>query len=247
VQARGVIPAAPPRDLAARLDSLDWAAAEASLDARGFATPGRLLGPPECAALAACWGEAGRFRSRVDMARLRFGEGEYRYFAEPLPPLVAELRRAIYPRLAPVANRWMARLGRAERYPEDLAAFRRLCARHGQKRPTPLLLRYQAGGYNCLHQDLYGPVAFPLQVTIVLSRPGADFTGGQFLLVEQRPRAQSRGEAVELGQGEAIVFTTRHRPVAGARGVYRAAVRHGVSRLLSGERLSLGIIFHDAE
>jgi hypothetical protein len=227
--------------------ALDWAALEADLDARGFATPGRLLSPEECASVIACWDEPRRFRSRVDMARYRFGEGEYRYFAEPLPPPVAALRRLLYPPLARVANRWMEQLGASDRYPDDLDAFRRHCARRGQTKPTPLLLRYQAGGYNCLHQDLYGAIAFPLQVTVALSRPGADYTGGQFLLVEQRPRAQSRGEAIILERGAAIVFPNRHRPVAGARGTYRATVRHGVSRIRKGERLALGIIFHDAE
>jgi hypothetical protein len=181
------------------------------------------------------------------MARHRFGEGEYRYFAAPLPPLVATLRRELYARLAPTASRWAARLGAGEPYPVELGAFLRRCALHGQRRPTPLLLRYEAGGYNCLHQDLYGPVAFPLQVTVLLSCPGRDFAGGQFLLVEQRPRAQSRGEAIELGEGEAIVFATRYRPVDGARGSYRVVMRHGVSRLTSGVRMTLGIIFHDAE
>lgn len=233
--------------LPARVAALDWDALEADLDARGFATPGRLLTPDDCASVIACWDEPRRFRSRVDMARFRFGEGEYRYFAEPLPAPVAALRRLLYPRLARVANRWMERLGAPDRYPDDLDAFRRRCARHGQTKPTPLLLRYHAGGYNCLHQDLYGAMAFPLQVTVALSRPGVDYTGGQFLLVEQRPRAQSRGEAVDLGHGEAIVFATRYRPMAGGRGAYRTVLRHGVSRLLTGERWSLGIIFHDAE
>jgi len=243
--ARTLAGAVAPAGLEARIARLDWAAIGQTLDERGFATTGPLLTPGECAAAIALWDDPARFRSRVDMARHRFGEGEYRYFAAPLPPLVATLRRRLYPRLAPVASRWASRLREAP-FPAGLEAFLRRCARRGQTRPTPLLLRYEAGGYNCLHQDIYGPVAFPLQVTLLLSRPGHDFTGGQFLLVEQRPRAQSRGEAVELGQGEAIVFATRHRPVAGGRGAYRVAVRHGVSRLASGLRVTLGIIFHDA-
>ena len=181
------------------------------------------------------------------MARLRFGVGEYRYFATPLPPLVATLRAHLYRHLAPIANRWMEAMGVAERFPPDLGAYLARCAAHGQTRPTPLLLRYTAGGYNCLHQDLYGALAFPLQLTCVLSRRGTDYAGGELLLVEQRPRAQSRAEVVVLERGEAVIFPNRHRPVAGARGTYRATVRHGVSRVTAGERLSLGIIFHDAE
>jgi hypothetical protein len=181
------------------------------------------------------------------MARHRFGVGEYKYFADPLPPLVQAFRTLMYPRLVPVANRWSALLGMRDRYPPDFAGLRALCNRHGQKRPTPLLLHYETGGYNCLHQDLYGRVAFPLQLTCLLSEPEADFRGGEFLLVEQRPRQQSRGESVPLARGEAVIFATRHRPAAGARGHYRATLRHGVSRLRSGERYTLGIIFHDAE
>ena len=181
------------------------------------------------------------------MAHYRFGVGEYKYFAAPLPEPVAALRTALYRRLAPVANRWMEALGSPERYPADLGSYLARCAAHGQTRPTPLLLHYTAGGYNCLHQDLYGALAFPLQVTCVLSQVDTDYTGGEILLVEQRPRAQSRGEVIVLARGEAVVFPNRHRPVKGARGWLRTAVRHGVSRLRSGERLSLGIIFHDAE
>ena len=182
------------------------------------------------------------------MARLRFGVGEYKYFAAPLPPLVAALRVDLYRHLAPIANRWMEAMGVvAERFPPALGAYLARCAAHGQTRPTPLLLRYTAGGYNCLHQDLYGALAFPLQVTCVLSRRGADYAGGEILLVEQRPRAQSRGEVIVLERGEAVIFPNRHRPVAGARGTYRVTVRHGVSRVTAGERVSLGVIFHDAE
>ena len=181
------------------------------------------------------------------MARFRFGVGEYRYFARPLPPLVAALREHLYRHLAPVANRWREALGDGDRFPPGLAEYLARCAAHGQTRPTPLLLRYTAGGYNCLHQDLYGALAFPLQVTCVLSRREIDYRGGEILLVEQRPRAQSRGSAITLERGAAVIFPNRHRPVAGARGVYRVAVRHGVSEITAGERLSLGVIFHDAE
>jgi hypothetical protein len=180
------------------------------------------------------------------MGPRRFGEGEYRYFARPLPPLVEELRRGLYARLAPIANRMMRELRRRERYPRTLAAFLRRCHAAGQTRPTPLLLRYEKGGYNRLHQDLYGALAFPLQATVVLSRPGVDYEGGEFLLVESRPRQQSLGEAIALEQGELVVFPVRERPVAGARGALRASVRHGASRLRGGERFALGIIFHDA-
>jgi len=234
-------------DVAARVTALDWDAIARALDDVGHAVTPPLLGAAECAALARTFGDDRRFRSTVDMGRHRFGEGKYRYFAEPLPRLVAELRASLYPRLAPIAGRWAAALGSAERYPSDLKGWLARCAAKGQARPTPLLLRYVAGGYNCLHQDLYGALAFPLQVTIALSRPGADYDGGEFLLVEQRPRAQSRGEAIVLERGAAIVFPNRHRPVAGARGAYRVTVRHGVSHVRRGERLALGIIFHDAE
>jgi uncharacterized protein len=232
--------------IADRLGGFDWAAIGASLDEWGFARTPSLLTGEECAALRTFYGEDARFRSRVDMARFRFGVGEYKYFASPLPPAVEELRLHAYPPLATVANRWEAALGRRSRHPDSLAGLIALCARRGQKKPTPLLLRYEAGGYNCLHQDIYGDVVFPIQLTVLLSEPGKDFEGGEFLLVEQRPRAQSRGSVVPLAQGEAVIFTTRHRPVAGARGAYRANMRHGVSRLLSGERYTLGVIFHNA-
>ena len=251
VQARrGVTPrvvATAPAGVAARVAALDWPRIEGDLDARGHAATGPLLTAGECDDLIALYADEARFRSRVDMARHRFGEGEYKYFAEPLPPLVAALRRLMYPRLAPLANRWMERLRAPDRFPVDLAALRALCARHDQRRPTPLLLRYEAGGYNCLHQDLYGRVAFPLQLTCLLSAPGRDFTGGEFLLVEQRPRQQSRGDVVPLARGEAVVFATRHRPAAGSRGDFRVTLRHGVSRVASGQRWTLGVIFHDAE
>ena len=232
---------------AARLARLDWSAIARQLDERGHAVTPPLLTAAECRAVAAMWNDTGRFRSHIDMARHRFGVGEYRYFAEPLPAVVARLRTWAYARLAPTANRWTAALGRDERFPETLAAFTTYCATRGQHRPTPLLLRYAAGGYNCLHQDIYGAVAFPLQLTLLLSRPGKDFDGGEFLLVEQRPRAQSRGQVVPLAQGQAVIFPNRYRPERGTRGAYRVNVRHGVSELRSGERLALGVIFHDAE
>ena len=230
----------------ARVAQLDWPRIDRELDANGYALTGAILTPEECAALMALYPDRTRFRSRVDMTRLRYGVGEYKYFARPLPKIVTELRAALYQRLAPVANRWNKLLDNGAPYPASLSAFVKSCAAHGQSRPTPLLLHYEAGGYNCLHQDLYGEIAFPLQFTGVLSRRDRDFTGGEFLLVEQRPRAQSRGEAISMDQGEGIIFTNRYRPVAGARGHYRVNVRHGVSTLRSGERYSLGIIFHDA-
>jgi hypothetical protein len=229
------------------LDRLDWEAIEQSLWDRGWARTPPLLAPDECAELVALYPDDRRFRSRVEMARFRFGEGEYKYFAEPLPPLVAALRRHAYPPLAAIANRWEAALRSRRRYPPTLEGLLQRCAERGQTRPTPLMLRYEVGGYNCLHQDLYGEVVFPLQCTVALSRREADYTGGEFLLVEQRPRAQSRGEVVTLEQGEAVIFATRDRPARGRRGVFRARMRHGVSRVLSGERYTLGIIFHNAE
>ena len=236
----------PSSAIADRLARVDWPAVAAALDDHGRAVVPGVLTPSECDVLARLYDRRRRFRTVVDMARFRFGLGEYRYFAYPLPPLVRALRAGTYARLAPVANRWMERLGEARRYPPTLRAFLAECHADGQARPTPLLLRYGAGGYNCLHQDLYGAHAFSLQVTCMLSRPGADFDGGEFLLVEQRPRAQSRGEAIVLAQGAAVIFANRHRPVRGTRGDYRVAVRHGVSTVRSGERATLGIIFHDA-
>jgi len=232
--------------IAERLARLDWAAIGPSLNDCGHARTPALLTGAECADLRALYAEAARFRSRVDMARYRFGVGEYKYFANPLPGVVQELREHAYPQLAIVANRWETALKTRARHPADLAGLAALCARRGQKKPTPLLLRYEAGGYNCLHQDIYGDVVFPIQLTVLLSEPGKDFEGGDFMLVEQRPRAQSQGSVVHLEQGEAVIFTTRYRPAAGARGYYRTNMRHGVSRILSGERYTLGIIFHDA-
>jgi hypothetical protein len=204
------------------------------------------LTPTECADLVSLY-DSGSFRKRVEMGRFGYGEGEYKYFDDPLPIPVAELRGSLYAHLAPVANRWAAALGAEETYPDDLDGFLARCREGGQIKPTPLLLRYEEGGYNCLHQDLYGALAFPLQVVFVLSRLGRDFDGGEFLLLEQRPRAQSRGEAVVLDQGEAVIFSNHSRPAAGTRGFHRVNVRHGVSTLRSGRRFSLGIIFHNAE
>ena len=229
-----------------RLRAIDWRSVERELDERGHARIPGLLTAGQCRELAALWEDASRFRNHVDLGRHRFGEGQYRYFARPLPPLVQTLRTRLYPPLARIADGWGERLGDERRQPPTLARFLAVCREAGQTRPTPLLLRYGAGGYNCLHQDLYGLVAFPLQVAVLLSQPGRDFEGGEFLLVEQRPRMQSRGEAIALERGEAILFPNRERPVEGSRGPYRTQMRHGVSRVHSGERLTLGIIFHDS-
>jgi uncharacterized protein len=229
-----------------RIGRIRWPEVEAVLADQAYARLGRLLTAAECQQLKDLYPDDGAFRSRVDMERHRFGSGEYKYFAHPLPALVEALRAAAYPHLARVANGWAETLGGSPRFPERLFDFLSRCHAAGQKRPTPLLLRYETGGYNALHQDLYGEVAFPLQLAVFLSRPGRDYTGGEFLLVEQRPRAQSVGEALLLGEGEAVVFANRHRPVRSTRGFYRAAVRHGVSRVRSGRRFTLGVIFHDA-
>jgi uncharacterized protein len=230
----------------ARVAELDWTGIGAALDARGCATTGALLTADECAALASGYGDDGPFRSRIVMARHGFGQGEYKYYAYPLPPLIAGLRRALYPRLAELANRWEAALGRPARFPAEHDAFLAECHEAGQARPTPLLLQYGPGDYNCLHQDLYGELHFPLQVAFLLSRPAEDFTGGEFVLTEQRPRMQSRAEVVDLRQGEGVIFAVNQRPVQGARGAYRVTMRHGVSRLRTGRRHTLGVIFHDA-
>jgi uncharacterized protein len=216
------------------------------LDATGCAVIAGLLKPAECDALSGLYAEEGGFRSRVVMARHGFGKGEYKYFSYPLPALIARLRTALYARLAPIANGWNAAMGIKARFPEEHAQFLRRCHAAGQRRPTPLLLQYGTGDYNCLHQDLYGEHVFPLQLTILLSEPGRDFTGGEFVMTEQRPRMQSRAEVVPLGQGDAVVFAVHHRPVKGTRGVYRVNLRHGVSRVRSGRRHTAGIIFHDA-
>jgi hypothetical protein len=232
--------------VADRLGRIDWTVAERDLAERPYARLGSVLTADECRRLAALYTDDSRFRSRVDMGRHRFGVGEYKYFNRPLPDLVAELRRRTYPPLARIANRWQEALGSAERFPEAFEGFERRCHEAGQRQPTPLLLRYEAGGYNCLHQDLYGDLSFPLQLVAFLSEPGRDYTGGEFLLVVQRPRAQSIGEAITARQGELMVFANRFWPARGARGYYRTAVRHGVSRLHSGTRYTLGVIFHDA-
>lgn len=229
-----------------RLERIDWTAAEAELDAHGCALIPRLLDPETCAAVAAGYDRAELFRSTVVMARHGFGRGEYRYFAYPLPDLVAGLRAALYAPLAAIANRWNATLGVEARFPDAHADFLARCHAAGQSRPTPLLLRYGPGDYNCLHQDLYGEHVFPLQVAVLLSEPGRDFEGGEFVLTEQRPRMQSRAEVVPLRQGDAVVFPVRERPVRGGRGPYRVNLRHGVSRLRAGQRHTLGVIFHDA-
>ncbi len=233
--------------VAGRIAALDWNEIERQLWDFGYAKTPPVLTPEECAELIALYPDDARFRSRVDMARYRFGVGDYKYFAHPLPPVVAALRVSTYPRLAAIANRWSEALGGPAAYPPDLDGLLARCAEHGQTKPTPLLLHYEAGGYNCLHQDLYGEVVFPLQLTCFLSRRGVDYEGGDFLLVEQRPRAQSRGESIATEQGEMVIFTTRERPVRGARGWFRAAMRHGVSRVRSGTRYTLGVIFHDAK
>jgi hypothetical protein len=217
-----------------------------TLASRGFVVAPGLIDPAECRALAALWPEKPRFRSHVVMQRHGFGQGEYQYFAYPLPERIEALRQALYPELAAVANRWNAEFGLAKRFPTTLQAWLRQCHAGGQKRPTPLLLRYEPGDYNCLHRDLYGELVFPLQATVLLSDPAKDFSGGEFMLVEQRPRMQSRGEVVPLKQGDAVIFAVNERPVKGSRGFYRTAMRHGVSSLREGERFTLGIIFHDA-
>jgi hypothetical protein len=228
-----------------RLSGIDWQTVAAALDDCGHAATPPLLSPAECRALGALYDDEAAFRARVVMARHGFGRGEYKYLRYPLPPAVEALRQAIYPRLAPVANHWCAALKEAGRFPASLDDYLAQCHGAGQLRPTPLILKYGAGDYNCLHQDLYGDHAFPLQLTVLLSDPGADFTGGEFALVEQRPRRQSKVEVVPLRQGEAVIFAVHHRPVEGTRGIYRVNQRHGVSRVRSGERYTLGIIFHD--
>jgi hypothetical protein len=229
-----------------RLAGTDWGSVEADLRERPYAALPARLTPDECQSLSAQWEDRSAYRSHVDMARHRFGAGAYRYFARPLPPVVAALRRNAYPPLAAIANGWMDALRSDERYPEGLDAFAARCATAGQRQPTPLLLRYEEGGHNCLHQDLYGAVAFPLQLVVFLGRPGVDYTGGEFLLVQQRPRAQSVAEVIAGQQGEMVVFANRYWPAAGPRGFHRTNVRHGVSRIRSGTRFALGIIFHDA-
>jgi uncharacterized protein len=245
--AQHIIRPASSSDIAARVDTVDWAQAGRDLDAQGCTVLKGLLSAAECRALAALYPDDSQFRSRVVMGRHGFGRGEYKYFAYPLPPVIAELRPALYAKLCGIANRWNEAMGIDIRYPEDHDAFLKRCHAAGQTRPTPLLLQYGEGDYNCLHQDLYGEHVFPLQVAILLSEPGRDFSGGEFVLTEQRPRMQSRPEVVPLAQGDAVAFAVHVRPVQGTRGTYRVNLRHGVSRIRSGRRHTLGVIFHDAK
>jgi hypothetical protein len=235
-------PVARPRDAA-----VDWDRVSRDLDDCGCAVLERLLPSAECRALAQLYPDAARFRSRVVMARHGFGRGEYQYFRYPLPEPIAALRGGAYTRLAPIANRWNEAMGLDQRFPAEHAEYLARCHAAGQRKPTPLLLRYEAGDFNCLHQDLYGEHVFPLQLAILLSEPGRDFTGGEFVMTEQRPRMQSRAEVVPLRQGDGVVFAVHHRPVRGTRGTYRVNLRHGVSRIRSGRRHTVGIIFHDGE
>jgi hypothetical protein len=232
--------------IAVRAAAIDWTRIAGELDGHGAAIIDGLLAPDECRDLIAMYPDDAAFRSKVVMARHGFGRGEYKYFAYPLPPLIGELRAAIYPQLAPIANRWAVDMGTGVRFPDTHADFLARCHAAGQVRPTPLLLAYEAGDYNCLHQDLYGEHVFPLQVAILLSEPGRDFTGGEFVMTEQRPRMQSRPMVVPLTRGDAVVFAVQHRPVQGTRGVYRVQLRHGVSQIRAGRRFTTGIIFHDA-
>jgi hypothetical protein len=230
-----------------RVNGFDWDRVGRELDAQGNAVLEGLISPDECRTLAGLYGRDEFFRSRILMARHGFGRGEYKYFAYPLPDLIAGIRTEVYPRLVPLANRWNQAMGVEIRYPETHADFLTRCHQAGQARPTPLLLQYAADDYNCLHQDLYGEHIFPLQLAVLLAEPGRDFTGGEFVMTEQRPRMQSRPMVVLLGQGDAVIFAVHHRPVRGTRGTYRVNLRHGVSRIRSGQRHVLGIIFHDAQ
>ena len=233
--------------IAERLSNVVWERVESDLDEYGGAVLERLLSSEECEAIAGMYPDAAVFRSRVVMARRGFGRGEYKYFRYPLPQIISEMRTHLYPRLAPIANHWNEALRIDVRYPATHEEFLERCHNAGQRRPTPLLLEYGEGDYNCLHQDLYGEHVFPIQVAILLSEPGRDFAGGDFVLTEQRPRMQSRAEVVPLRQGDAVAFAVHHRPVQGTRGTYRVNLRHGVSRIRHGHRHTLGIIFHDAE
>jgi hypothetical protein len=240
------VPRSTTASIAERAAAIDWTEVGQQMDRDGFAKLPALLRPEECVQLRELYPDDRHFRSRVDMARHRFGEGEYKYLDYPLPATVQELREALYPPLAEIANRWMDALRSDTRFPPHLAAFLEHCHTLGQTRATPLILRYEAGGYNAMHQDVYGAATFPLQVVFGLSQPHEEYVGGEFIVVEQRPRAQSRATAIRIEQGEGVVFTTREKPVAGSRGYYRSNLRHGVSRLESGLRLTLGVIFHDA-
>jgi uncharacterized protein len=245
--AKNIVHPAPQSTIATRVDAIDWTRISADLDEQGSAMIEQLLTTQQCSALATLYPDDTHFRSRIVMGRHGFGRGEYKYFSYPLPDVIAELRPALYGQLQSVANRWNEAMGIDIRYPENHQAFLKRCHAAGQTRPTPLLLQYGEGDYNCLHQDLYGEHVFPLQVAILLSEPGRDFTGGEFVLTEQRPRMQSRPEVVPLRQGDAVVFAVHHRPVQGSRGFYRVNLRHGVSRIRSGHRHTAGVIFHDAK
>ena len=231
-----------------RDNEIDWERVRSHLADRGFALIPGVLAKKNCEEIAGYYADENRFRSRIEMSRYSFGQGEYKYFTYPLPEIVQQLRSSIYPQLAPLANDWAERLGgRMPRYPAKLSEFIEQCHRAGQKRPTPLLLKYGAGDFNCLHQDLYGEIFFPFQVTFFLSQHGRDFAGGEFVLAEQQPRRQSRIEVISPAQGDAVIFSVHHRPVPGTRGFYRAKLRHGVSTIHSGHRYTLGIIFHDGK
>ncbi len=236
-----------PLSIAQRIESFHWDVIHVELDAYGAAVIGPLLSPDQCQTLINGYDHENLYRSRVVMARHGFGRGEYKYFTYPLPPVVAELRESLYPYLAEIANRWNEAMGIGVRYPAGHEVFKARCHAAGQTKPTPLILKYAAGDYNCLHQDIYGEHVFPLQIAFLLSKPGEEFTGGNFTLTEQRPRMQSRVEVVPLEQGTGVIFPVHHRPVKGARGVYRVTMRHGVSHIRSGRRFTMGIIFHDAE
>jgi hypothetical protein len=245
--AKNIVHPAAASDVVARVEAIDWTQANRDLDTQGCAVLNGLLSHDECRELAALYPDDARFRSRVVMGRHGFGRGEYKYFSYPLPELIAQLRPALYGRLREVANRWNEAMSIEIRYPPNHEEFLQRCHAAGQTRPTPLLLQYGSGDYNCLHQDLYGEHVFPLQVAILLSEPGRDFTGGELVLTEQRPRMQSRAEVVPLAQGDAVAFAVHVRPVNGTRGFYRVNMRHGVSRIRSGHRHTLGVIFHDAK
>jgi uncharacterized protein len=247
MNAKAAIVRKPEAGIAARLDAINWVQAESELDANGCAVLKGLLSPDECRALAALYPDDIHFRSRIVMSRHGFGRGEYKYFAYPLPGVIGELRPLLYARLRGIANRWNEAMGIDISYPARHDAFLKRCHEAGQTRPTPLLLQYGAGDFNCLHQDLYGEHVFPLQVAILLSAPARDFEGGEFVLTEQRPRMQSRAEVVPLTQGDGVAFAVHHRPVQGTRGAYRVNLRHGVSRLRAGRRHTVGVIFHDAK
>ena len=229
-----------------RLAALDWPALQQSLWARGHALTAALLTPEECQELISLYTDDSNFRSHIIMARYRFGQGDYKYFRYPLPAIVQQMREHSYPYLAPVANEWSKVLGLRDHFPRDHSAFLARCKKNGQTRATPLLLHYETGDFNCLHQDVYGDIAFPLQLTCFLSRAGTDYQGGEFVLVEQQPRAQSKAEVIQPEQGQALIFTTRYRPVQGSRGYYRTNLKHGVSRVKEGIRFTLGVIYHDS-